>query len=127
LINLIRSFTPLGRWVIGGLLAAVVVAGILLLQTCQEAREADTKAELASNQTEAALANGRDAVETSSNVRTRVDAIDMLTKENTDAIRSAEGAGTPVPAAVDAVARERLCRRSAYRQRPECLQYAPAE
>jgi len=126
-VSFLQSFTPLGRKVVAGLTIAFVIATILLLQTCQDAKVADTKAELADNQTEAALASGTDAVQTTGAVGARAAETDQTTKENTDAILSAEGAGTPVPAAVDAVARERLCRRAAYRQRHECLQYAPAQ
>jgi hypothetical protein len=123
----LRSLTPLGRWIGTAVLLALVLGGLLFLQTCQSARTAKTEARLNRNQTEAALASGADAVGTIGDQTGREAAIDAITKENSDAIRSAPGADTPVPAAVDAVARERLCRRAVYRQRPECLQYPAAD
>lgn len=127
ILAFIRALTPLGRALIAGLVLVLLLGSIFTLQTCQSARTAKTEAQLNRNQTEAALASGADAVGTIGDQTGREAAINATTKENSDAIRSAAGADTPVPAAVDAVARERLCRRAVYRQRPECLQYAPAD
>lgn len=125
-LRFIRALTPLGRWVLIGLLAALLIGGFLLVQSWRAGSTAKTEARLSRNQTTAALESGADAVGTIGAQSAREAAIDAITKENEDAIRSAPGADAPVPAAVDAVARERLCRRAVYRQRPECLQYPPA-
>lgn len=126
MIRFYRSLTKIGRAVIGLLLLALIVTAFLALDSCQSARIAKTEARLGRNQTGAALASGADAVGSIGEQIAAEGAIDATTKENTDAIRSAPGADAPVPAAVDAVARERLCRRAAYRERPECLQQPPA-
>lgn len=125
-VKLLRDLTPLAIRVIVGIAFALLLAGFLILQSCQSGQTAKTEAKLGRNQTEAALQSGADAVGTIGEQSAREDQIDQITKENDNAIRSAPGADTPVPAGVDAVARERLCRRAAYRQRPECLQYAVA-
>lgn len=122
----LRSLTPLGVRLLGAALLVAVLAILFALQSCQTARTAKTEARLGKGQTEAALASGADAVESVGEVGARAAQTDALTKENSDAIRSAPGADAPVPAAVDSVARERLCRRAAYRGRPECMQFAPA-
>lgn len=126
-MSFLRTLTPLGTKVLAGAIIALLLAGFLILQSCQSARNAKTEARLNSNQTEAAMNSGSDAVNTVGAQGGRESAIDAATKENTDAIRNAEGADTPVPAAVSAATRERLCRRAVYRVRPECLQYATPE
>jgi hypothetical protein len=125
-VKLLRSFTPLAIKVIVVLAVLLLAAGFVSLKSCQSAQVAKTEGRLGRNQSTAALESGADAVGTVSNQIGREAAIDQMTKENFDAIRSAPGADAPVPPAVDAVARERLCRRAVYRVRPECLQYAPA-
>jgi ABC-type Na+ efflux pump permease subunit len=123
----IQSLTPLGLRVIGVLVLALVILGLFTIRSCQQQSVADTKTELSQNQTEAAIASGVDAVDVVGEQSGREATIDRQTKENTDAIRNAPGADTPVPPTVAAVARERLCQRATYRERPECLQYAPAK
>jgi type II secretory pathway component PulM len=123
----LHTLTPLGKKIIFGLMLVAVLALLFAVHSCQSARTAKTEARLNSNQTEAAMSSGSDAVNTVGEQGGREAAIDAATKENTDAIRNAEGADTPVPPAVSAATRERLCRRAAYSQRPECLQYAPAK
>lgn len=126
-LRFIRSLTPLVRWIIFGLLAVLLIGVAALVQSWRSSSTAKTEANLSRNQIEAALESGADAVGTIGKQSAAEDATDTITRENENAIRSAPGADTPVPAAVDAVARERLCRRAAYSQRPECLQYAPAD
>ncbi len=127
MMGFIRALTPLGRGVIGGLLLVAILALLFAVQSCSTARTAKTQARLNENQTEAATASGSDAVNTVGQQGGREDAIDAITKDNANAIRSTEGAGAPVSDALDAVARERLCQRAVYRVRPECLQYPAAD
>lgn len=127
MIRYLRSLAPLGRWVLGIGLALFLVAVIGGVRSCQSAQTAKVEARLGKNQTGAALASGADAVETIGDQQGREAAADQLTRENADAIRNAPGADAPVDPALDAVARERLCRRAAYRVRPECLQQPAAE
>lgn len=127
LAGFLRSLAPLGRAVIAGLLLAVLIAGTFGVRSCQSAQVAKTQANLSRNQTGAAIASGADAVGTLSDQIGREVAVDATTKENADAIRSAPGADALVSRGVDAVARERLCRRAVYRVRPECLQFPAAD
>jgi type II secretory pathway component PulM len=126
-MKLLRDLTPLGIRVLVGAVFVLLLAGFLILQSCHSARTASTEAKLNRNQTSAALASGADAVETLGDQAAREAAIDRTTKENADAIRSAPGADAPVTDELDAVARERLCRRAVYRVRPECLQFPAAD
>lgn len=123
----LRSLAPLGRWVIGIGAALFVLAVIGGVRSCQSAQTAKTEARLGKNQTGAALASGADAVAAVGKVGAAEDAIDTITRENDRAIRNAPGADAPVHPGIDAVARERLCRRAVYRQRPECLQHPAAD
>lgn len=127
MIRIWKGLAPFGRRVvvIGALAFLLALAGGV--HSCRLATTAKTEAKLAGNQTGAALASGADAVEAVGEVGARAAASDALTKENADAIRSAPGAAVPVDPALDRVARERLCRRAAYRGRDECLQFPAAE
>jgi len=127
MMKFFSSLAPLGRAVMIGLVLAVLIAGLASVKSCQSARTAKSEARLSKDQTGAALASGADAVETIGEQAGREAAIDATTRENSNAILSAPGADTPVPAGVDAVARERLCRRAVYRVRPECLQFPAAD
>jgi hypothetical protein len=91
------------------------------------AATARTEARLQTNQTGAAMASGADAVETLGQTAAAEAAADTITRENDRAIRNAPGAGAPVDPAADAAGRASLCRRAAYRGRPECLQQPVAE
>ncbi len=123
----LRSLTPLAIRLLIGAAVVALLAGFLFLQSCQSAKTAKTETKLATGQADAAIASGTDAVNTVGEVAKRADEINTTTRSNTDAIRSAEGADAPVSSAVDAVARERLCRRAAYRGRAECVQFTPPE
>lgn len=127
LIMFWRSLAPLGRWVvgIGGALFLLAVLGGV--HSCRLAQTAKTEAKLATGQTGAAIANGKDAVATVGQTQAGEAATDSITRENESAIRQAPGADAPVDPGVDAAGRRSLCRRAANRGKPECLQFAPAK
>jgi len=104
----------------------VAIALFWFVSSWFSGQSAKTEARLGKNTTEAAIESGRDAVGTLGAQGAAEDASDELTRENADDILNAEGADAPVsPAAADAGKRS-LCKRAVYRERPECLQYAPA-
>lgn len=113
-----------GKVVVAAVLAAAILFGI---SQCQNAgREAD-RADLSADQAEAGSESAKDAIGTVGAVSDRNTASDQTTAENADAIRNAPGADSPVdPRAHDAGLRG-LCRRAAYRGKPECMRLAPAE
>jgi hypothetical protein len=125
ILKFLRSLTPLGKVTFAlGLVLLLVLAffairGIFVGSAKDEVR-------LSRNQAEAAVASGTDAVATVGKQMKREEAIDATTRDNTNAIRSAPGADTPISPELDAIARERLCRRAAYTKHPDCLQHAPA-
>lgn len=127
MIRFWRSLAPLGRWVFGLGAALFVLSVIGGVRSCQMAQTARTEARLSKGQTGAAIASGTDAVETVNRVHGAEVTIDVITRENDRAIRQAEGADAPVDPAADAAGRASLCRRAAYRGRPECVQQPPAE
>ncbi|HEU0045063.1 hypothetical protein [Sphingomonas sp.] len=106
------------------LLVALLIAAALTARSCQRERTATTETSLARGQADAATASGKDAVETVG-TRAQVDAAtDTITRENADAIRSAEGASAPVAAPVRDAGLASLCRRASYRRDPKCVQHA---
>lgn len=104
----------------------LLLIGAWLVNAVTGGKVARVLAELRGNQTEAALESGADAVGTVGAQGAAEDAVDAITEENEDAIRHAEGADAPVAPAADAAGRASLCKRAAYRGRPECVQHAPA-
>lgn len=112
---------PLG-WLVGALLFAAIMWAVFAYVTGSQRAKAEAK--LGRNTTEAAQQSGKDAVESVVDQATAEDAIDRQTQENEDDIRNAEGAGAAVGSAVDRAGRASLCKRAAYRERPECVQHA---
>lgn len=106
--------------------AVVLLALIIALSQCQSARDAGTRADVSEGQAGAAVENGADAVGTVGAVAGRDAGTDQITRENADAIRNAPGADAPVDAGLRDAGLASLCRRSAYRSRAECVQFAPA-
>jgi type II secretory pathway component PulM len=117
-----KSLAPLGRWVIGIGAALFLLAVLGGVTSCQMARTAKTEARLSKGQTGAALASGADAVEALGKSAAAEARIDTITEENERAIRQAPGAAVPVDPALHGAGLAGLCRRAAYRGRPECLQ-----
>lgn len=117
----------------GTLLGKAVLAGIALLAvwwvvaTLMGGKTAKTEAKLGENQTEAAIESGQDAVNTIGDTVGSEAEIDRITRENDDDIRNAEGADAPVADPARDAGHSSLCKRAAYRDRPECVQHAPAE
>lgn len=127
MIRFWRSLAPLGRWVltIGAVLFLLTVIGGV--HSCRMAATARTEARLQTNQTSAAIASGADAANTVGDVGARAADTDRTTMENADEIRSAPGADAPVDRGVHDAGLRSLCKRAAYRGRPECLQQPAAE
>ncbi|MGX7926443.1 hypothetical protein ACWPMX_07705 [Tsuneonella sp. HG094] len=107
--------------------AVVVVLGVLwLFGALTNGERAKTEAKLGRNSAEAAIESGGDAVDTVGAQGGAERATDTITMENADAIRNAEGAAAPVARPARDAGLRSLCRRAAYHQRPECLQFTPA-
>lgn len=126
MIRWFRALEPLARRVVLIGLAVFIVAVIGGVQSCRMASTAKTEAKLATGQTGAALASGADAVATVGQTQANDAATDTITRENDRAIRQAPGAAAPVDHSVHDVGLRSLCKRAAYRGRPECLQQPPA-
>ena len=90
-------------------------------------KTAKVEAKLGKEQTDAALQSGADAVDTVAGVNASDADTDAITRSNDRDIRTAPGADAPVDPAVAAAGRRSLCKRAANRDKPECLQLAPAE
>lgn len=119
---------PTRRQIIGALIliALLIVAVLFIREQWQQARSAKTSERVSKGQAGAAIESGSDAADTIGN-RAAADAeTDTLTRENTDAIRQADGADAPVAAGVRDAGIAGLCRRAAYSRDPRCVQQAPA-
>lgn len=119
--DLIRK--PL-TWLIAAVLFAL--AAWWLVATLTGGKSARVQADLNKSQAGAAMESGRDAVGAVSSAAERSSNADQMTQENRHAIQKAPGADAPVDPAVRAAGLNSLCKRAAYRERPECLQHAPA-
>ena len=108
--------------VIGVLALAAIIVSLLLLDQCRATKSAKVETKLATGQAEASMISGSDAVTTIGNRMEADAATDQLTRENEDAIRHADGAAAPVAAPARDAGLASLCRRAAYRGKPECVQ-----
>lgn len=107
-----------------GLAVVAMVAALVTMRSCGEARTAKATASLATGQAGAAIESGHEAADTIGNRMANDADTDAITRENDDAIRNAEGANAPVAAPVRAAGLASLCRRAAYRGNPKCVQHA---
>lgn len=110
-------------WAVGALILALAVWWII--SALSSGKTAKTEAKLNANQVEAATESGADAVSTvGEQMGNEADTAD-LTRDNRDAILSAEGADAPVANPARDAGLDSLCKRRAYRDSPKCLQRAP--
>lgn len=119
-MNPFRSLGLLG-WI------AVAAVAIVLVGTALYFAGGGARRETAAAKSETALAasraaSGSEATETIAAGAVRDGATDQLTQETAHAIDSAPGARAPVDPAVSHAGLVGLCRRAAYRSRPECVQ-----
>lgn len=121
LADLIRK--PL-VWAVGAIILLLLCWW--LISTLIGGANARTEAKLARSQAEAAIESGTDAVTTIGKQIATESADDALTRKNDHEIRTAPGADAPVDPAAARAGLRSLCARRAYRERPECLQYAAA-
>lgn len=112
-----------GRLLMIGALLALIIFGVT---QCQNARVAGKRATISADQTEALGQSAVDAIGTVGDVSGRSTDSDTLTRENADAISNAQGADAPVHPDVRAVGRASLCKRAAYRDSQQCVQFTPA-
>ncbi|MCB5423961.1 hypothetical protein H0274_01710 [Altererythrobacter sp. CC-YST694] len=110
----------LAPWLIG---VALLGLGMWwLLATATGGKSAKVDARLNRNLAGAAMESGSDAVAAIGGQIASEAAADSLSSENAHEIRSAPGADAPVDPAAHAAGLHSLCKRAAYRGRPECLQ-----
>lgn len=106
--------------------AVALLLALLLLGQCQRARQAGAEASLNAKTGKAAADSGADAVGAVGALSGRNSTTDQITRENDARIHAAPGAGQAVSSAVADAGRISLCRRAAYRGKPECVQFTPA-
>jgi hypothetical protein len=108
------------------IIAAVIllILGAWLVNAVTGGKVAATLARLQGNRADAALESGQDAVNTVGGQQASEAAIDATTRENESDIRKAEGADVPVGTGVNDAGLRSLCKRAAYRDSKQCLQFA---
>lgn len=117
----------LARWIWIALASALAVLAVWwLVSSLTSEQTAKTQARLSTNQTQAALASGTDAVATVSRTIEHERRVDIITRETERVIREAPGADAPVDPDLHRLAVDRLCHRAAYLEHPECLLDAAA-
>lgn len=121
-----RTFTLHWRFMLLAA-AAVLLLALVLLNQCAKRRVAGAEAALDAKVSRAQVQAGKDAVEAVSGVAGRQTEADQITRENDAQIRNAAGADQPLDRAVGDAGRIGLCRRAAYRGKPECVRFTPAQ
>jgi hypothetical protein len=119
--------TPYG-WIAAAIGAVLVVAlAWFVLASWQASRTASAEAKVGAALGEARGKSAGEAVDIVAAGAGRDAAIDAQTLETDDAIKTAPGAGQAVDPGVHGAGLDGLCRRAAYRGRPECVQRAGAQ
>jgi hypothetical protein len=108
------------KWVIGALLAALLIAFAVNSLTKSKQQAAQAKLDAATGK--AGAESAKDAINAVEASGRRSEAIDETTRENERAIREAEGSKDRVNPAVHGAGLAGLCKRAAYRCNAECLQ-----
>lgn len=122
----LKPLFGVARWIwIAAATALIVLAVWWVISSLTSGQTAKTQARLGTNQTEAALASGTDAVQSVGRTVEYERRVDVITRETERVIREAPGADAPVDPDLDRIARERLCQRTTYIEHPDCLLDAP--
>jgi hypothetical protein len=112
-----------GRLILAAMVLAVLIFGISQCRNVNNARQQSRVSDL---QAEAAFNSATDAVGSVGGLHGRDTRTDDLTRENSNAIRSAPGAGAPVDPGLRSAGLDSLCRRPAYSGSEQCLQRSAA-
>jgi hypothetical protein len=111
--------------------AAVVAALVILLlvglqiRSCVMASQQQAQSKVDRGQAGAARESAGDALNTQAGVHSNDMAAADLDRTNGEEIRNAKGSDQSVDPAAGAAGRNSLCRRAAYRNRPECRVQQP--
>lgn len=123
----LKPLLGVARWIwIAAALGITVLAVWWLISSLTSGQTARTQARLSTNQTEAALASGTDAVQSVGRTTEYERRVDIITRETERVIREAPGASTPVDPDLHWLGVGRLCQRTAYLEHPDCVLDAPA-
>ena len=104
-----------GSYIALGAIVLAVLAGLLVLKSCNDARTAGTQTKLATGQKDAAIDSGHDAVETLGNATANETAIHGTVKDGTDEIQKAPAGDS------NAAAERATCRLRSYRRTSKCV------
>lgn len=108
---------------IGALLIIWAAWWFIIIRPAENAAKAEVataEGSFATARTESA----RDAIGVQDRALGEAATTEQTSKENADAIHQAPGADVRLDPALNRTARERLCNRASYRDRPECVQLA---
>lgn len=124
---LVKRFGETGAKIALGIAVFVLIVGGYFTVRQFFLGSVKTEIKLDKEQGKAAATSGKDAVDTLGNTMANEQAADLITRENQDAIRNAQGAGAPVDPSLRDAGIASLCRRAAYRRDPRCLQHSATE
>lgn len=108
-----------------GVLGVILIIGLIAFGTsqCSKRRNAASQARTDAAQAGAAQDSAAQAINTVAAAGEAEAASEDLTRANERDIREADGAGTRVAPSVDYAGRAALCKRLAYRDKPECSMF----
>ena len=106
--------------IILGFLAVLMIVALVYMSGCEERRALGDQKKIERGQTGAVIESGMDASNVQANVATNDAASAELGRSNEKEIRDAKGSDVAVAPDAQSAGLRSLCRRAAYRDRPEC-------
>lgn len=118
---MIRGYEVGARVIVIGLIGLMLVVAILFgTNQCQKRRSQDAQSKVDKAQTGAVIESGMDASNVQAGIATNDTASAELGRQNEKEIRDAKGSAATIDPDAHAAGLRALCRRQAYRNRPEC-------
>lgn len=121
----LRTFSPAGWAIIAAVAAILLFGGWWFVTAPGRAAVKAAKAEVAATFSDARMGSAVEANQIGGQARGEAATSETLSQETAHAIQAAPGAQQRLDPALNRVARERVCLRPAYRERPECKLLQP--
>lgn len=119
-----RTLAPWAWVAVAAVVLALVLLAAWFVTEPGRARQRAAEAEVSAKLSDARTRSAGEAIAIQDAASDAAARSEQLSRETADAIRNAPGADQRLDPDLNRAARQRLCLRAAYRERPECVQLA---